>query len=52
MKCEFCEHDVHTMRELEDHLRVVHCFNDKDLEEYGFDCGIYYKIQFKEEGRA
>ena len=49
VKCEFCDRDVHSLRELEDHLRESHGFNEQELEEYGFDRGLYYEARLAAE---
>ena len=43
VKCEFCDREVRSLRELEDHLQEDHDFNEKEVEEYGFDRGLYYE---------
>ena len=49
VKCEFCETDFKTMMEIEDHLQIVHGFSIEDVEQYGFDRGLYYEAEFKKE---
>ena len=49
VKCEFCDTDLKNMMELEDHLRIVHEFSIEDVEQYGFDRGLYYEAEIKKE---
>ncbi len=49
VKCEFCNTDLKTMMEIDHHLIVDHNFTDEDLEQYGFDRGLYYELLFKKE---
>ena len=52
VKCEFCDVEVHSMNELEAHLRNEHGFTDNDLEQYGGDRGLYFEAEFKKEGEG
>ena len=41
LECPECRREMKYLRELEDHLREVHGWDDDDLESYGFDEGLY-----------